>query len=241
MTTTATQHDHPTPIRLPGQAAAHEGPVDMTMMYLAHHAFRRDLGTFAAAVPVTPVDDQATWRAMGERWAMFSTVLHHHHEGEDTWVWPFLMERADASGRAVLEAMEAEHAEIDPILAACAEGFDRLANHADADARAALAVRLVAARESLGRHLQHEETHAIALMQQVMTGAEWEELDRHFKEQLRLRDVFALVPWILLDVPETVRAELFQLPGGRGHRLLWWLTRGRFARRHARAFKHLAA
>ena len=35
-------------LRLPGQTAAHEGPVDMHMMYVMHHAFRRDLAAFAA-------------------------------------------------------------------------------------------------------------------------------------------------------------------------------------------------
>ena len=54
--------------------------------------------------------------------------------------------------------MEAEHEEIDPLLEACAAGFARMAARADEDSRAALAVRLRAARESLGRHLAHEET-----------------------------------------------------------------------------------
>ena len=33
----------PAQLRLPGQAAAPEGPVDMYMMYLMHFGFRRDL------------------------------------------------------------------------------------------------------------------------------------------------------------------------------------------------------
>ena len=211
----------------------------MTMMYLSHHAFRRDLAAFAAAVPVTPIEDRATWRALAARWEVFAGVLHHHHAGEDQWVWPFLMERAEPADRAVLEAMEAEHAEIDPTLEACAAGMARLAERADADARAALAVRVVAARESLGRHLAHEETEAIALMQRVMTAAEWEELDEHFKEALTLKDLPNLVPWALLGVPAAVREDLFARPGGSLHRLVWWLTRRRFDRFEARAFRYL--
>ena len=42
-----------------------------------------------------------------------------------------LLERADAAGetdaRALLEAMEAEHEQIDPALAACADGFAAMA------------------------------------------------------------------------------------------------------------------
>src|SRR3712207_6726515 len=105
-------------VRLPGQAAAPEGPVDMTMMYVMHHAFRRDLAAFAAAAPVTPVEDRDTWRALEERWQLFTAPLHHHHHGEDTWLWPWLMERVGAEEQATLTAMEAEHAEIDPGLQA---------------------------------------------------------------------------------------------------------------------------
>ena len=44
----------PEQLRFPGQAAAHPGPADMTLMYVMHHAFRRDLAAFAAAATATP-------------------------------------------------------------------------------------------------------------------------------------------------------------------------------------------
>ena len=226
-------------LRLPGQAAAHEGPVDMAMMYLMHHAFRRDLATFAAAVPVTPVDDRDAWKAMGERWELFSFVLHHHHHGEDTWLWPFLMERVTPEERATLEAMEAEHGEIDPALQACAAGLAAMAERPDADTRAALAVRLTAAKESLARHLHHEETETIALIQRVMSNADWHAIDEHFKEGLGLGQLVRVVPWVVHRVPTDVRTALFAEPGGRAHQLMWMLTRRRFEKLDRRAFRHL--
>ena len=114
---------YPEQLMLPGQAAAPGGPVDMTVMYLMHHAFRRDLTRFAAAVPRTPLDDHATWVALAERWERFSEILHHHHSGEDAGIWPFLLGRADASERETLLAMEAEHEKIDPLLRSAADGF----------------------------------------------------------------------------------------------------------------------
>ena len=54
--------------RLPRQAAAPEGPVDVKMMYVMHHAFRRDLVMFAEAAAVTPADDREVWRALSRRW-----------------------------------------------------------------------------------------------------------------------------------------------------------------------------
>lgn len=241
MTRTEIDPSWPTQIHLPGQTAAHPGPVDMTMMYVMHHAFRRDLTAFAAAAQATPAGDRGAWRALAERWTLFSNALHHHHSGEDAALWPLLLDRTDDAGREVLEAMEVEHSEIDPILTACSEGFERLAGHADEDARCALAVRLVAGRERLGEHLLHEETEAIAIIQQVMTGEEWEQLEEEaFKKDVSFGEILALVPWAAYGVPAAVRQHLFAQPGGGMHKLMWLLTRGRFERREKVAFRHVA-
>ena len=107
-----------TQLVLPGQAAAPEGPVDMAGMWVMHHAFRRDLAAFAEAVPATPVHDRATWQALEARWGRFAEVLHHHHSGEDAGLWPLLGARAGLAERATLDAMEADHETIDPLLSA---------------------------------------------------------------------------------------------------------------------------
>ncbi|SDP55273.1 Hemerythrin HHE cation binding domain-containing protein [Pedococcus dokdonensis] len=229
----------PEQLSFPGQTAAHPGPVDMMMMYVMHHGFRRDLTAFAAAASATPPEDRTTWRALAARWELFAEVLHHHHSGEDAGLWPTLLERADEAERAVLVAMEAEHAEIDPILTACAAGFERLAHHADEDARAALAVRLSAARESLGRHLRHEETEAIAIIQRVLTNEEWEQVEvEHFRKDVPFSRVLAIVPWAAHDVPGPLRRQVFAKTGRPNH-LLWLLTRRGFERRERLAFRYL--
>lgn len=75
---------HPTQVRLPGQAAAPDGPLDLTMMFVVHRAFRRDLENFAAAAARTPLDDGASWLALDERWQLFAAALHHHHTSRTT-------------------------------------------------------------------------------------------------------------------------------------------------------------
>lgn len=224
-------------VMLPGQVAAPEGPVDMRTMYVMHHGFRRDLRRFAEAVAATPVGERATWALLHERWELFAEVLHHHHSGEDAGIWPWLRERCGEADLAMLDAMEAEHGEIDPLLESCAAGFRRLAEAPDEDARAALAVRVVAARDSLARHLAHEETEAIALIQALMTPEEWRELDEeHFKDDtLTLGKVLRIVPWAAYDVPRDVLGAVLD-EAGLPFRVVWWLTRSRFARREARAF-----
>lgn len=235
-----TQHTYPPQLRLPGQTAAPDGPVDMLMMYVMHHAFRRDLATFEAAVRVTPSSDRVTWSRLAERWALFARALHHHHSGEDAGLWPALLGKSGPEDRATLEAMEAEHAEIDPLLTACADGFDRLAACDDEDARAALAVRVTATRESLGRHLRHEESEALAILERVLTDEDWHRIEEeHFRaDDVDFKEVVALVPWAAYGVPREHHARIFRT-AGRTFWLVWLATRSRFARAERRTFRHV--
>lgn len=230
----------PTQLRLPGQTAAPEGPVDMYMMYVMHHAFRRDLAKLTEAAQHTPAGDRVAWRLLQHRWGLFAEALHGHHSGEDAGLWPLLLERGTEVDVATLEAMESEHAEFEPLLEACEHGFARMAEHADDDARAALAVRLAATRQCLARHLEHEETGAIPIIQRVLTQEDWERLDEEvFKEDLSPGKVVRIVPWAADGLSREVLDEVFA-KAGFGFKLVWLATRGRYARRQARAFRHVA-
>jgi hemerythrin-like domain-containing protein len=227
----------PRQLRLPGQAAAPEGPLDMQTMYLMHHAFRRDLDAFAAAVRGTPVDDRRTWRRLADRWELFAEVLHKHHTAEDELIWPALMSLGSAEDVIVLEAMGSEHGEIDPLLESCAAGFRRLAHRADEDARAALAVRVCAARESLRRHLGHEEGSAIAILQRLIDAERWEAIEREIGADYSFGFAVRVVPWVAHDVPREALDRVFaqiETP----FRVIWRLTRRRWARQEARVFRY---
>src|SRR5829696_1505106 len=102
----------PTQLLLPGQAAAPDGPIDLVAMYVMHRAFRRDLDAFVAAAAGTPAGDRPRWARLARRFALFAKVLHKHHHGEDVGLWPLLRDRG--ADPAVLDALEAEHAGIDP-------------------------------------------------------------------------------------------------------------------------------
>lgn len=240
---------YPEQLMLPGQAAAPGGPVDMTVMYLMHHAFRRDLRKFGTAVPRTPVDDHATWVALAERWERFSEILHHHHSGEDAGIWPFLLERAHPAERQTLLAMEAEHEKIDPLLQCCGEGFAELAGGGSGgtagrppeEARAALAVRLAEAQQLLGNHLRHEESEAMVILQRRMTSDDWSRIEEeHFKSQDTLGFLLYVVPWIADELPEQVLADVLADAGTPMKVVNWLGARLKFRGLERKAFRHLA-
>ncbi|MFT4086027.1 MAG: hemerythrin domain-containing protein [Gordonia sp. (in: high G+C Gram-positive bacteria)] len=224
-------------LRLPGQAAAPEGPVDPFMMYLMHHGFRRDLDSFARAVARTPLDDRATWQALESRWIEFSEVLHHHHSAEDEFLWPYLLDRTPPSEAAVLHAMSAEHSEIDPLLDACGKGFTALAHGPDGAERDHLVAVVGAARDCLSEHLAHEESGAMAVVQRVLTHAEWVAVEKNFAGKVKPSDLLRFVPWLLKDVnDDDRRAILARVPAP-----LRWVaaaTRRSFAKSEYKAFRY---
>lgn len=240
----STTTHYPDQLMLPAQAAAPGGPVDMTMMYLMHHAFRRDLRKFADAVAATPLEEVATWQALAERWDRFFAILHHHHSGEDAAIWPYLMERATPEERATLEAMEEEHSHIDPLLTSCREGLAVLAGPPEgidlADVRNALRVRMAATRDALSHHLRHEESEAMVILQRYMTQEDWEAIER---EQFSTKEHPAKIPfmvcWLAEEMPDAEREQVFA-EAGRPMKVLWLLLRRGWRRRELRSFRYVA-
>jgi hemerythrin-like domain-containing protein len=239
---TATETAYPAQLRLPGQTNAAPGPHDMSGMYLAHHAFRRDLRRFAAAARSTPVEDAAAWRELAGRWGRFAKILHHHHTVEDEAIWPPLLARVAADGapgdRETLEAMEAEHDLIDPLLEACAEGFAGMAAAPSPATRDQLAADTATTRDTLAHHLRHEETEALPLVQRHLTTEEWEHAEKRAGTGVGLRDLAFLVPWMADELgPATLERVLAK--AGAPMRVLLALTRGRFAKLERVAFRHV--
>jgi hemerythrin-like domain-containing protein len=231
---TATASQTVPQLLLPGQAAAPEGPVDIAPMYLMHRAFRRDLAAFAEVVPTVEVGDRARWGRIGRRFAFFGTVLHKHHHGEDIAMWPLLAERG--ADRTVLDALEGEHAGIDPLLTAATADLAALAaGTGDEETRHRLAETTVALRDGLGAHLAHEERDGMALVQRHLTQEDWDRLDREvFAKDYTPREIPAVLGWIMSGLsPEHAR----RIPGANAVFLAFgrWMAR-RFERREMQVF-----
>jgi hypothetical protein len=238
MSTTTTW---PEQLTLPGQSHTAEGPHDLGGMYLMHHAFRRDLDRFHAAVIATPVGDARTWARLARRWDRFAEVLHHHHTVEDEAIWPPLLDAADAAGAAedrdVLEAMEAEHELVDPALARCREGFTAMAEHPCSDHRNALDVRVIAVREVLVVHLGHEEGDALPLVQRTMTTEQWAASEAAASKGYPLRLVPFLLGWVADGLPEPAVRRLVE-EAGPAYGVLLRLVRPLYGRAERRTFRY---
>lgn len=201
--------------------------VDMTMMYALHDAFRRDIGRLAAAAARHRHADRAGQAAVQAGWELFSHNLHHHHTVEDTQLWPLtrrhLQNNPDAL--AVLDAMEAEHALIDP-------AFDRInaALHDRETGHERLGDAVDHLATVLNQHLGHEEREAIPLICRTISAAEWHAFGKKHQRDTGLKVAAQFFPW-LLDGARPDRADhvLGQLPPP-----LRWIYRHRWNPRYAR-------
>jgi hypothetical protein len=182
--------------------------LDMGMMYAVHDALRRELERIARISARADDDPRRILRnALG--WQMFKSYLLVHHTAEDDAVWA-VMERQLAdrpSDLALLQAMELEHAAIDPLLkaidAAAADrerGPEQLGGLVDE-----LTTKLTA-------HLKHEESEGLALIDSTLTREQWQNFANLHRERIGT-DTAHYLPW-LLDGASEAKAEavLSRLP-----------------------------
>jgi iron-sulfur cluster repair protein YtfE (RIC family) len=178
-------------------------------MYAAHDAFRRDLGRLSAAVRAGRTADPAVQAG----WAMFKKQLHVHHTAEDTSLWPPLRAKVARPGEvAVLDAMQAEHARLDPLLS-LVDAALAAPGQAGQAGLAGLAEHAAALAEALTAHMEHEEDSALPLVEAHLGAAGWAAFKQAAGKSQGLRGGAEYFPWMLDGAPaDTRRRVLKNLP-----------------------------
>ena len=197
---------------LPGADAARHGTgeADLTIMIAAHDAFRRDLTRLARTAASANLADPVKRQSVAAGWELFKRQLHMHHTTEDEIIWPTLRPRLAHSPNAlsVLDAMEAEHECIDPLLASVDAAFGERRPGAD---RLADVIDVLAS--TLTGHLAHEERDGLPLIGVALTAAEWRGAGRKIARKNGMGAGGEMFAWILDGADRQHAAEtLGQLP-----------------------------
>jgi hemerythrin-like domain-containing protein len=176
--------------------------LDMTMMFTMHDALRRELTHLVRITERTDDDPRQILRsAVG--WEMFKKYLHVHHTAEDEKLWPVM--QAALAGRpddlTLLDAMEAEHAAIDPLL----ESIDAALTDRETGPQQ-LGVLIDRLRTGLTGHLRHEETDALPLIDSTVTEQQWQAFGGQHSQRIG-DDARRYLPWVL-DNASPQRAAL---------------------------------
>jgi iron-sulfur cluster repair protein YtfE (RIC family) len=178
-----------------------EATVDFTLMYAAHDAFRRDLQCLIAAVEA----DQTAAPAVRTGWATFKNQMHVHHTAEDAWLWPPLRQRVTRPEEAaVLDAMEAEHARIEPLLSQVDALITSSRNAGLTEAAHALAQLLAA-------HMRHEEDQALPLVEAHLGTTGWAAFRKATGKSQGLSGGAEFFPWMLDGASATVSKQVLSL------------------------------
>lgn len=190
------------------------GRIDFTLMYVTHHAFRRDLARLREAAAEGRTDSVG----VRQGWANFKRQLHVHHTSEDEALWPRVA--AASAGRPdaaqILAAMAAEHARLDPLLEAvdvaldedCADRGGR-GGRGDHHDRGDLADLVGELETALGGHMKHEEEAALPLIQEVLGPDDWAAFGKAIARKQKLSGAAAYVPWVIDGADEEQRAAFF--------------------------------
>jgi hypothetical protein len=182
--------------------------LDMSMMFAMHDALRRELAHVGRVVSRRD-DDPARLLRAALGWELFKKFLTVHHQSEDDALWPPL--RARVAGQpdrvALVDALEAEHSVIEPLLAAIDAaaadpdyGYRRFGDIIDE-----LSAKLTA-------HLAHEEADGLPLIGASLTPQEWQHFARVHGER-NLPDASRYMPWLLTGAsPQVLGAVLGKFP-----------------------------
>jgi iron-sulfur cluster repair protein YtfE (RIC family) len=171
--------------------------IDFTMMYATHNAFRRDLGRLVH----TAKEGMGNSPGVRQGWKNFKTQLLLHHSVEDANLWPRLRTAlADQPGDLVLvDEMEAEHGQLEPVLAAVEAA---LAGRPNVLASAIQELRVV-----MEHHLEHEEDDALPLIQSVLGPADWAAFANEMRRRQGIKGAAVYVPWVLDGAPRTEQQQ----------------------------------
>ncbi len=182
--------------------------LDMNMMFAMHDALRRELVQVGRIANVRD-DNPGTLLRAAVGWELFKKFLLVHHQSEDDALWPALRGRVEGHPEriALVEALEAEHAVIEPLLTAIDSaaadpdyGYQRFGDIVDE-----LATKLTA-------HLAHEETDGLPLIDASLTEEEWQHFAR-VHSQRNMPDASRYMPWLLDGAsPQTLAAIIGNFP-----------------------------
>lgn len=168
---------------------------DLNGMRTVHAGLRAEFGRLAEVF--AQPRDPAHADLLEEQLALVLALLHDHHRHEDDQLWPLLLGGAPSS-KAELDELEAEHGQLDPLIAAVEDSTRPRDERALALAELQLFLR---------RHVDHEERIAFPLMRRVLTPAHLAADRRKAVADFRRHGVALVFGWLASCLDDDLLAK----------------------------------
>lgn len=158
-------------------AGAHDtAPVDVWDMVVVHAALLRELRLAAGLVRTVEPAARRRVRKVTNHLNFVTALLHRHHAGEDSLLWPKLRQRAPGDVAPLLELMRTQHEAIDAVLTGVRAMLPVWNRSGDPELRDRLADDLTVLYATLAEHLDAEERDLLPLAARTLTTSEWHEI-----------------------------------------------------------------
>jgi hemerythrin-like domain-containing protein len=143
-------------------------------MVMVHGGFRREFGLMPELLRNASDGDLERAGVVADHIELISTLLEHHHGGEDRVIWPRLLERCPEEILPLVHSMEKQHERIAALNGELAKGLAVWRVDADAASRDAVIDVLSRLLPALREHLAAEEDYVLPLIEKHLTGEEWD-------------------------------------------------------------------
>jgi hemerythrin-like domain-containing protein len=154
-----------------------DSPADTRVMGIVHSALRRDLLRLHLVLAAGPVpDDHRVELADHALWMM--EFLRHHHETEDSVLYPFVVDHNPDSAPMVAR-MNEDHHLIEPRITAFEEAAHALRDGTPGSQKQ-LEFALTGLSDVLLPHLEREELEMMPIVSASVTEGEWTEWDHKY-------------------------------------------------------------
>ena len=183
---------------------------DINEMRVIHRVFRRELGALPELVRGVRDGDVARAGVVGGHAQFVLSALHVHHSGEDEYLWPLLLERAEPSTE-LIETMQAQHERVHEHVDRSQDLLDTWRRTPSSDLRGELAAELELLNAALFEHLDQEEREILPLAEQYVTVAEWAHLGEHGRDSLSRDELPIMFGAIMEEADPHERAQMMTL------------------------------
>ncbi len=210
---------------------------DLTLYYEVHQAMRlaneQVLGGLTD--PTLADGDRHRAKAMSRWFVGYCGELHGHHHAEDHLIFPALSARVPAYAQYA-ETLAADHDRLDVILDGLGAALARMAAGDEWSAAKAEATAFaVELRDLLLVHLGFEDSDVIPLIERHFGKAEYKVIEDKIVKEISPKQALWTVPWWMsVNTPESAAKTLAEAP--LPLKVIYYLTRGRYARMTRTAF-----
>jgi len=200
-----------------------------SMNKVIHAAVRRDLARLGGALVEVTDGDRRRANDLGRAWRNLRDQLRHHHEQEDTILFPVAVHLGIE--RSLVEVLEHEHQAMSRALDEIDTAMTSYATSASAADAADAAESVRRGTTVVDQHLAHEEGELEPLLRDHLESSEWKAAMRQLRRQ-PLRRAGWFFAWLEdgasdearaylgAEVPTPVRVVFGQLFGRGYHRTI---------------------